>query len=139
MGELALNVLHFARLLRRAGLPVGPADMLAATDAATRVDLGNRQQVRTALRATMIHRHEHEDLFNQAFAQFWRDPDLVRAAAAIELLAAGRAPPPEKAPPGTRRLAEALARPRERPEPLERTQQEVDMVLTVSDRERLQT
>ena len=29
-GRIAANVMHFARLLRRAGLPVGPSDMLAA-------------------------------------------------------------------------------------------------------------
>ncbi len=112
-GTLARNILHFARLLRRAGLPVGPADMLAAAEAAALVDIGSRQQVRIALRATMIHRHEHEALFDQAFAQFWRDPELTKAAAAIGMLAGGKAPPPEKAPPGTRRLAEA--RPRRRP------------------------
>ncbi len=137
-GSLALNILHFARLLRRAGLPVGPADMLAAADAATRVDIGSRAEVRTALRATMIHRHEHEDLFNQAFVRFWRDPDVVRANVAIEFLSAGRTPPPEKAPPGARRLAEAMAKPRKRTEPEPPKQQEVDMVMTVSDNERLQ-
>ncbi len=137
-GVLATNILHFARLLRRAGLPVGPADMLAASEAATRIDLGNRQQMRVALRATMIHRHEHQELFDQAFAQFWRDPELVKAAAAIEMLAAGKAPPPEKAPPGSRRLAEAMAKPREKPEPPDPKQQEIDMVMTVSANERLQ-
>ena len=137
-GVLATNILHFARLLRRAGLPVGPADMLAASEAATRIDLGNRQQMRVALRATMIHRHEHQELFDQAFAQFWRDPDAVKAAAAIEMLAAGKAPPPEKAPPGSRRLAEAMAKPREKPEPPDPKQQEIDMVMTVSANERLQ-
>ncbi len=137
-GLLALNILHFARLLRRAGLPVGPADMLAAAQAATHVDIGNRGQVRTALRTTMIHRHEHEDLFNQAFAQFWQDPEAVRANAAIEFLAAGRTPPPEKAPPGARRLAEAMAKPREKQEPQEPRKDEIDMVMTVSDSERLQ-
>jgi uncharacterized protein with von Willebrand factor type A (vWA) domain len=136
-GRIALNILHFARLLRRAGLPVAPADMLAAVEAVRLVDIGSRPQVRTALGATMIHRHEHEDLFNQAFAQFWRDPELVQAAAAISLLAGGKAPPPEKAPPGTRRLAEAMARPREHPQPQEPPRDEIDMVLTVSDRERL--
>jgi len=138
-GTLALNILHFARLLRRAGLPVGPADMLAAAEAATLIDIGNRQQMRAALRAVMVHRHEHAELFDQAFAQFWRDPELVRAAKAIEMLAAGKAPPPEKAPPGTRRLAEAMAKPRERPEPPEQKRDEVDMVMSVSDRERLQS
>jgi len=137
-GTLALNIMHFARLLRRAGLPVGPADLLAAADALTHLDLGSRNQVRTGLRATMIHRHEHEDLFNQAFAQFWRDPDVVRANAAIEFLGAGPSPPPEKAPPGARRLAEAMAKPPARKEPEAPPQQDADMVMTVSASERLQ-
>jgi uncharacterized protein with von Willebrand factor type A (vWA) domain len=136
-GTLPLNILHFARLLRRAGLPVGPADMLAAAKAVTCIDIGNRQQVRVALRATMIHRHEHADLFDQAFSRFWQDPEAVKANAAIEFLAAGRTPPKDKPPPGTRRLAEAMATPRERPEPEPREQQ-FDMIMTASERERLQ-
>ena len=73
-GRLPANIMHFARLLRRAGLPVGPSDMLAAQHAVQLVDIGSRAQVRTALRTTMVHRHEHEDLFDQAFRRFWRDP-----------------------------------------------------------------
>jgi uncharacterized protein with von Willebrand factor type A (vWA) domain len=91
--------------------------MLAATDAATRiVDIGNKAHVRAALRATLIHRHEHEDLFNQAFAQFWRDPDAGRAPPPPSSCSPpAKAPPQEKAPPGgAAALAEAMARPRER-------------------------
>ena len=72
---LAANVMHFARLLRRAGLPVGPAETIAAQQALDLIDLGRRAQARTALRAAMIHRHEHQEVFDQAFALFWRDPD----------------------------------------------------------------
>ncbi len=130
--------MHFARLLRRAGLPVGPAQMLAAEHAVALVDIGRRAEVRTALRTTMVHRHEHEDLFEQAFTQFWRDPTLGKTAAAMALLEAAKERPPERAPPGARRIAEALATPREqRPAP-EPPKQEVDAVLTVSDREQLQ-
>ncbi len=104
MGALAANVMHFARLLRRAGLPVGPSDLLAAEGALTRIDLSDQAQARAALRATMVHRHEHAELFDQAFALFWRGPD------------AGPAPPSdgqpsERAAPGSRRLAEATASP----------------------------
>jgi hypothetical protein len=38
----ASNVMHFARLLRRAGLPVGPAETIAAQNALTQIDLGSR-------------------------------------------------------------------------------------------------
>src|ERR1017187_1749784 len=83
---LAANVLHFARLLRRAGLPVGPAETIAAQQALTQVDLGSKVQVRTALRTAMVHRHEHQEVFDQAFALFWRDPTAARQAAAMALL-----------------------------------------------------
>jgi uncharacterized protein with von Willebrand factor type A (vWA) domain len=136
-GRLPLNVMHFARLLRRAGVPVGPPAMLAAQEALTLVDLGSRTEVRTALFATLIRRHEHADLFDQAFAMFWRDPEAAKAAAALAMLG-GHAPPPERAPPGSRRLAEASQAPRERRRE-EQEEQRVDMALTVSERERLQT
>src|SRR5580692_11566213 len=123
-GTLAANVMHFSRLLRRAGLPVGPSDMLAAQRAMALVDIGSRDQVRTALRANLVHRHEHEDLFNQAFVYFWRDPNLAKAAAALGLMDAGKEKKPERAPPGSRRLAEALANPGDRPPRPEEEKQE---------------
>ena len=83
---LAANVMHFARMLRRAGLPVGPAESLAGQRALSIVDLGNRTQARTALRTAMIHRHEHQDVFDQAFNLFWRDPTAAEQAAAMALL-----------------------------------------------------
>jgi len=138
-GKLAANIMHFARLLRRAGLPVGPSDMLAAQQAVQLVDLGSRVQMRTALRTTMVHRHEHEDLFEQAFRMFWRDPTGAKTADAMDLLSGGKEPPPpEKAPPGSRRLAEAMQQKRE-PPPEARTEEKIEAVLTVSERERLQT
>jgi uncharacterized protein with von Willebrand factor type A (vWA) domain len=136
-GTLSANVMHFARLLRRAGLPVGPSDMLAAQQALTLIDIGSRAQVRTALRTTMIHRHEHADLFDQAFLMFWRDPEAAKAAKALEMMG-GKQPPPEKAPPGGRRLAEAMNTPREPPKP-EETERKIEATFTVSDNERLQT
>ena len=50
------------------------------------VDLGNRTEARTALRTAMIHRHEHQDVFEQAFNLFWRDPTAAEQAAAMALL-----------------------------------------------------
>ncbi len=134
---LAANIMHFARLLRRTGLPVGTSDMLAAQEAMTRVDIGSRAEVRTALRTTMVHRHEHEDIFEQAFRMFWRDPEAARSAAAMALLDGQPEPPRERAPPGSRRLAEAMAQPRDKPPPQEE-RQEIEAVMSVSERERLQ-
>jgi uncharacterized protein with von Willebrand factor type A (vWA) domain len=138
-GRLPANVMHFSRLLRRAGLPVGPADLLAAADALTRIDLGARNQVAAALRATLVHRHEHADLFDQAFRLFWRDPEAAKQAAAMAMLDGGAPAPPERAPPGSRRLAEAMSTPRDRAEQPPPPREEIDAVLTVSERERLQS
>jgi uncharacterized protein with von Willebrand factor type A (vWA) domain len=81
-GAISSNVMHFARLLRRAGLPVGPADMLAAAQALACVDIGDRRQMRAALAATMIHRREYQQVFDHAFTLFWRDPTAQRARTA---------------------------------------------------------
>jgi uncharacterized protein with von Willebrand factor type A (vWA) domain len=137
-GRIAANVMHFARLLRRAGLPVGPSDMLAAQQALGLVAIGERQQVRTALRTTMVHRHEHAELFEQAFRMFWRDPEAARTALAMAMLEGMPEAPPERAPPGSRRLAEAMNKPRERQDRPEDARQEIEAVMTVSERERLQ-
>ncbi len=97
--RIAANVMHFARLLRRAGLPVGPAETIAAQDALTRIDLASKTQARTALRTAMIHRHEHQDVFDQAFALFWRDPSAAEQAAAMALLEAQQQQPSPNARP----------------------------------------
>ncbi len=136
---IAANVMHFARLLRRTGLPVGPADMLAAQQALTLVDIGAKAQVRAALRGTLIHNHAHFELFDTAFTLYWRDPEAARVAAAMDLLDGGKQPPPEKAPPGSRRLAEALQTPKPPSDQPPAPREEIDAVLTVSESERLQT
>lgn len=136
-GLLSANILNFARLLRRAGLPIGPADMLAAQQAMTRIEIGRRAQVHTALRATMVHRHEHQDIFDQAFKLYWRAAENNEVLEALDKLS-GPKPPPEKAPPGSRRLAEAMAAKQEKPTPPEEAREEIDAVLTVSEHERLQ-
>ena len=97
---LAQNVLHFARLLRRAGLRVGAAESLAAVQALTLIDISDRAQVHDALRAVMIRSREDLPLFDQAFALFWRAPQISAPHGTATL---------EKMAPGERRLAEAMA------------------------------
>jgi uncharacterized protein with von Willebrand factor type A (vWA) domain len=136
---LATNVMHFARLLRRAGLPVGPAETIAAQNALTQIDLASKIEARTALRTAMIHRHEHQEVFDQAFALFWRDPSAAEQAAAMALLEAQKDKKLERPPPASRRIAEAFAPKTERkPQPQDEPPVK-DAVLTVSDQERLQS
>ena len=138
-GALAANLLAFARLLRRTGLPIGVSEGLHALEALEAVDLADRRQVHAALRAVMVHRHEHFDLFDQAFLLFWRDPEAGRNAAAMALMEGMKSR--EKPPPTARRIAEAMRSPAppQAPRPPEEEKREVDMTLTVSDRERLRT
>jgi uncharacterized protein with von Willebrand factor type A (vWA) domain len=135
--RLATNVMHFARLLRRAGLPVGPADTIGAQQAMMHVDLASKIEVRTALRTAMVHRHEHREVFDQAFALFWRDPSAAEQAAAMALLDAQKERKPEKPPPAARRVAEAFALRTERPPTPKEEPPKHDMTMTVSEQERL--
>jgi uncharacterized protein with von Willebrand factor type A (vWA) domain len=135
-GMLANNVMHFARLLRRTGLPVGPAETVAAVNALKCIDIGQRSSVHAALRAVMVHKHEHAELFDQAFAVFWRNPDAGKFAAILAAMEGKQTPEDEKAPPGSRRLAEAMAGAKERP-PRDDAEQQIDATLTLSEREKL--
>ena len=105
---LAENVVHFARVLRSAGIPVGPDRVLASLEAIEAVGLGRRDDVHAALSAVMIDRHEQQALFDDAFAAFWRDPKLLERMMA-ELLPkiTGRGDRANK--PRSNRLADALA------------------------------
>ncbi len=133
----AANLVAFARLLRRAGLPVGPGETLAAAQALTAIEIGDRHQVRAALRAVMVHRHEHFEIFDAAFAIFWRDPAASRMAAATALLD-GMAPEERKRA-GGRRIAEAMQGDRPPPRPRDEPPEppRIDAALSVSERERL--
>ena len=130
-------MLEFARLLRRAGLPVGPADMLAAVSALEHTGVGSRADVRTALRATMVHRHDQAEVFDSAFDLFWRDPAGDQFDAAMALLGENAPRQEPRATPGSRRVAEAFNERQRRQE--SEAAPELDAVLTVSDAERLQT
>lgn len=106
--KLAENVVHFTRLLRGAGLKVGPASALDALAAAAAVDVLDREQLYCALRAVLVKRPEDAALFDQAFRLFWRDPFGPRPALA-QLLPHVRVP---RDPAISRRVAEAWRPPR---------------------------
>ena len=107
-GHLAHNVLHFARVLRSAGMPVGTDRVQLALQALLQGGLESRADFHAALQACMLSKAEHRVLFNQAFALFWKDPDLEGRMRALLL---PRVQLQEKAAlkiPENRRLAAAL-------------------------------
>jgi len=71
MSALATNLMHFARILRRAGLPIGPEKGAAALEALQVIDISRREDMFHALHAVFVERHTQTDLFKRAFDSFW--------------------------------------------------------------------
>ncbi|CAN5160643.1 VWA domain-containing protein [soil metagenome] len=136
------NLVHFARILRDAGMPIGPDRVLAAITAIEAVGITRRDDVHAALSAVMIDRHEQQALFDAAFAAFFRDPKLLEQLMYLLLpKISGRGE--KHAPKRGNRLAEALAPParKQPPNPANQTAQEelqFETSFTFSDREKLQ-
>lgn len=106
-GMLADNLAHFVRMLRGAGLPVGPGHTISAARALGAVDTTDRSQFYWALHGTLVSAPEQRAIFDSAFRLFWRDP-LGRDEALQALLSTsrmGESEPGERAParlsPGT--------------------------------------
>ncbi len=140
-GRLAENIMHFARTLRAAGLPVGPGKVLEAIRAARTVGVGHRQDFYWALHATLVNRHEQEEIFDQAFHIFWRNPRLLERAMAMLLPQLRTGETAEDHVEMNRRLAEALARDGHGADEGNEEAEEridVDATMTYSDRELLQ-
>src|SRR6185312_65171 len=73
-GRLAENVVHFVRLLRAAGIPVGPERSVATLEAVQAIGISNQDDFRAALATVLISRQEHRAIFDEAFDVFWRNP-----------------------------------------------------------------
>ena len=139
---LADNIVHFSRVLRDAGMAVGPDRVLAAIAAVEAIGLDRREDVRAALSAVMLDRHEQQVLFDAAFDAFWRDPKLLEQMMILLLpKISGRG---EKLrPPRANRLAEALAVPAKAPPPnpannTAKEEIQFETQFSFSERERLQ-
>lgn len=136
-GRLADNIAHFARALRKAGLPVGPAAIIRAVEAAEVAGIGRREDLYWTLHSVFVTKREQHPVFDTAFAAFFRSKGLVeKLIAMLSPVALPRAPAPPR--PGEARVGEALApRRRQRPESRE-PEIALDARLTASDREVLQ-
>jgi len=66
------HVVTFGRVLREAGLEVGPGRLVDAVTGLAQVDLGRREDVYWTLRATLVSRHDDLELFDRAF-RAWFD------------------------------------------------------------------
>jgi uncharacterized protein len=109
-GRLAENILHFARALRKAGVKVGPVQVAAATQAVAAAGFSRRDDFYHILRACLITRADHLELYHQVFMLFWRDPAyLERMIHMMSPLLRREEGAKEKPRPAERRATEAMA------------------------------
>ena len=136
-GLLTENIMHFARVLRKAGLPVGPGQVLDAIRAVMAVGLSNRNDFYWTLHAVFVKHRTQLDVFDQAFHIFWKNPEILERMMQLILPDISD---PNAASPDTeeisRRVAEALSSGMgDQPEPQEEEEIEFDATLTWSANE----
>ncbi|MCB1496622.1 MAG: VWA domain-containing protein [Bauldia sp.] len=133
-GRLAGNIVHFARALRRAGLPVGPAAVVDAIRAVEIAGFTSRDDFYWTLHAIFVSRHDHHPIFDQAFWLFWRTrwPHHEGSPAG-----GGDEDRKDASPPAARRIAEAMLGGMDKTGAEKRTEVEIDARLTVSEMEAL--
>ncbi|MCQ4629577.1 VWA domain-containing protein [Shinella sp. CPCC 100929] len=107
-GRLADNIVFFARVLRKAGLRIGPAAVTDAIEAVQAIGIGDREEFYTALHATLVKRHEDDAVFDEAFRLFWRARDLVGKMIALMSPVVTRHEEREKRKAGETRVSDAL-------------------------------
>ena len=136
--KLAENVLHFARVLRACGIPIGTDKVMDAVRSLPIAGLERRADWHATLAALFLTRHEQQAIFDEAFERFWRDPAIEERLQALLLpRVPGRTPRQDAGG----RLAEALypAKDATTPELDESPEVTIDAALTHSASERLRT
>ncbi|MFZ9198664.1 MAG: vWA domain-containing protein [Paracoccaceae bacterium] len=145
-GRLAENIAHFARALRRAGLPIGPARVADAIRAVAVAGFTQREDFYWTLHAVFVARPEQRVIFHQCFRLFWRDPQFLEHMMSFMLPQIKGTQEDRRAEAGEKRAAQALlgdARPQPPPVPEgfneAEPQIEIDATATQSAEERLKT
>ena len=138
-GHLLDNLMHFGRVLRTAGLPVGTGRLLEAVRAVEAVGITDRDAFYHALVATLTTRHEQREVFDQAFHLFWRNPKLRERM--MQLMLPNLRSDADMAETAPMTRAQEAFSAGQQPPPLDQTEKddiELDASLTWSDRELLQ-
>jgi len=142
--RLVGNITHFARALRRAGLPIGPGRVIDAIRAVEAAGFTEKQDFYWTLHACFVNRPEHRAVFGQIFRLYWRDPRYLEHMMSMMIPAVRGVQEERKTQAAEKRAAEALLDGAEAPDfgsdaPAEDTQIEVDASLTMSSEERLRS
>ncbi|HEY7644956.1 MAG TPA: VWA domain-containing protein [Hyphomicrobiales bacterium] len=135
-GRIAANILHFARLLRNAGLPIGPQRIILATEAVMAAGIGNPKTLYWTLHAVFVSRPSEHDIFNQAFHLVWRDPDYLQQLLSV-MAPNARGAEARPRDPVARRLADSLFLRKAEMQAVEREEIQLDARGSASDAETL--
>ena len=141
-GKLAHNIVHFARALRKAGLPIGPGRTLDAVNAVAAAGFDRREDFYFTLQAIFVSRPEERSVFAQVFRLFWRDPRYLDHMMSLMLPQVHGVQEDRRAEAAEKRAAEALVDGQLPPVPQEDTpgdRIEIDATATMSAEERLKT
>jgi uncharacterized protein len=142
-GKLGANIAHFARALRKAGLPVGPGRVLDAIRAVEAAGFDRREDFYFTLQAVFVGRPEERAVFAQVFRLFWRDPRYLEHMMSLMLPQVHGLQEERTAKAAERRAAQALLDGQLPPSPkTEGTPGDeirIDATATTSAEERLKT
>ena len=108
-GRLSENIMHFGRVLRRAGLPIGPGQIIGAINAVSEVGLENRGDFYWALHSVFVNRQDQREIFDQAFYIFWRNPEFLEKMMQMILPDIGSTAAMANKVAQSRRVSEALS------------------------------
>ncbi|TAG18260.1 MAG: VWA domain-containing protein, partial [Rhodobacterales bacterium] len=141
-GKLAQNITHFARALRKAGLPIGPGRILDTIRAVEAAGFTRREDFYHILHACLVSRPEHRTTFAEVFRLFWRDPQFLEHMMSLLIPQVKGTQDDRAAAPAERRAAEALLDGTLPPPARDDAQGEeitIDATATQSSEERLRT
>lgn len=143
--KLSHNIIHFARALRKAGLPIGPGRVIDAIRAVQAAGFTEKADFYWTLHACFVNRPEHRAVFGQIFRLYWRDPRFMEHMMSMMLPAVRGVQEERSAQAAEKRAAEALLDgadlelPEDGPDREEETMIEVDASMTMSTEERLRS
>lgn len=107
--RIAENILLFCRTLRKAGLSIGPGQVIDASEAILHTGIERRADFYHALRAVLVNDPNQFRLFEQAFHIYFRNPRLLERMMGLLLPTLEQEREDDNAEAAIRRLLEAMS------------------------------
>lgn len=142
--KLAQNIAHFARALRKAGLPIGPGRVIDAIRAVEAAGFTERTDFYWTLHACFVSKPEERATFGQLFRLYWRDPRYLEQMMSFMSPMVRGVAEERTAQAAEKRAAEALLDGQERDLPTpedagEEVEISIDASQTISTQEKLRS